>query len=98
LREPLPPRPEARPLTYLGPARPARAVAIALGGADPTRPSPLSGPIVGGGPPPIPAAKPAVIPKTLAIEPIDPAAVVEHAVAVREGAEGTRQDGAAGVP
>ncbi len=58
LRGPLP-RPEAeRPLSYLGPRAPLRPFPIALGGADEERPEPMSGEIVGGGPPPFPRCAP----------------------------------------
>ena len=101
LREPLPPAPAARPLGYLGPPRPSRPVAIALGGADASRPNPLSGPVVGGGPAPIPAPKPdrdLPVAAAIHVQPIDPAAVVEHAQAVRQAADVPRQADNQGVP
>ncbi|RAI03829.1 hypothetical protein DLJ53_04995 [Acuticoccus sediminis] len=60
LREAFPqPEPE-RPLTYLTTQPPAAPFPISLGGADAERPDPLSGAIVGGGPPPLPPARPAL--------------------------------------
>lgn len=58
LRAPLPTRPARLPLTYLSPARSIPPVAIAIGGAEQSRPEPLSGSVVGGGLAPMPLAKP----------------------------------------
>ena len=52
------PEPPRLPLSYLAWATPRPAIDIKIGGADKTRPDPLSGPIVGGGLAPIPPRKP----------------------------------------
>lgn len=85
LRQAPPERPPALPLGYLGPPRPIAPVAIALGGADPSRPEPLSGAIVGGGPAPLPRAKPREQPIPV---PIDPEVVLRYADEVRRVAGG----------
>ncbi|MEM6847987.1 MAG: D-alanyl-D-alanine carboxypeptidase family protein [Pseudomonadota bacterium] len=58
LREPGPERPPRLPLTYLEAPRSIEPVAIRIGGAEATRPEPLSGTVVGGGMPPMPKVKP----------------------------------------
>lgn len=79
LREPLGERPLMQPISYLRPARSLQYVALRLGGADPSRPEPLSGPVVGGGPAPMPRAKPVLA----VVEPVDPTALLEHSQDVR---------------
>lgn len=87
LREPLPPEPEARPLSYMQPTVLKAPVRIAIGGADPTRPDPLSGTVVGGGRAPLPEAKPKADPEkpddTVAFKPIRED-VTEYAAEIRE--------------
>lgn len=85
-----PPKPPEMPLTYLGPPRDVPPVAIALGGADPTRPEPLSGTVVGGGEAPVPRPRPVA---ALFAETIDPETLVEHVEAVRspEGEEASEE-------
>lgn len=83
-REPLPERPILQPLTYLEPARSIAPVAIRVGGADATRPDPLSGTVVGGGPAPKPTPKPERPIAAVFAEEADPTEVLEHAAAVRE--------------
>ncbi|MEM0906888.1 MAG: D-alanyl-D-alanine carboxypeptidase family protein [Pseudomonadota bacterium] len=58
LRGPLPEPPIRLPLSYMETAVAKAPINISIGGADPSRPSPLSGAIVGGGPAPKPAPKP----------------------------------------
>ncbi len=60
LREPGPERPPRLPLSYLESLRSIEPVTIRIGGAEPTRPEPLSGTVVGGGMPPMPKVKPEV--------------------------------------
>ncbi|WP_420392424.1 serine hydrolase [Acuticoccus sp.] len=79
LRTPVAAPGPARPLTYLEPARPARLVAIALGGADDTRPEPLSGPLLGGGPAPVPPPRPVAS----LLTPTDPDSIMRYAAEVR---------------
>jgi hypothetical protein len=67
-------------------------VTISLGGADATRPDPLSGTIVGGGPAPKPRARPTVVAMLKTGEPIDPALVVDIAEEVRAAAEAGAAD------
>ncbi|WP_211110566.1 D-alanyl-D-alanine carboxypeptidase family protein [Acuticoccus mangrovi] len=54
--------PPERPLGYLGPSRAIVPIPISIGGADDTRPTPLSGTVVGGGRAPLPRTKPLVEP------------------------------------
>lgn len=86
--------PPARPLTYLDAPRLIAPVVIRLGGADPTRPSPLSGMIVGGGAAPVPVPRPHRTP--LFGAPVDPAEPVFDADEVRAKATARREvlDGA----
>ncbi|WMS43259.1 serine hydrolase [Acuticoccus sp. MNP-M23] len=87
LRGPLPPRPDAQPLSYLQPVRAMPMVKIALGGADESRPNPLSGTVIGGGLAPRPRPKP-VIPVdvgSVSFTPIEPS-ITETAIEVREAA------------
>ncbi|UOM36056.1 D-alanyl-D-alanine carboxypeptidase family protein [Acuticoccus sp. I52.16.1] len=64
------PQPEIeRPLSYLEPRTPLTPLPISLGGADEGRPRPLSGEIVGGGPPPLPPTRPAPAADDPAAEP-----------------------------
>ncbi|MEM8853563.1 MAG: serine hydrolase, partial [Pseudomonadota bacterium] len=86
-REPLPERPILQPLTYLEPARVIAPIAIKVGGADATRPDPLSGTVVGGGPAPKPTPKPEIPIAAVFAEEADPTDVLEHAAAVRESVE-----------
>ncbi|GAB5375208.1 MAG: hypothetical protein AcusKO_16700 [Acuticoccus sp.] len=85
LRDPLPPRPTVQPLSYLEPTINRKSVPIRLGGADAARPDPLSGTVVGGGPPPRPRAKPLIeqAPPDLAFQPT-PEDVTEIAAEVRD--------------
>jgi len=82
LRQPLPPEPTARPLSYLQRSVARTPVRIALGGADPARPTPLSGGVLGGGPAPLPPVRPAVDAASLAFQPITEE-VTEYAAEVR---------------
>ena len=75
-------------------------VTVSIGGADASRPVPLSGTNIGGGPAPAPRTKPKVLLLARA-DPADPEAVIEVAEAVRlavaEMPEGDAGSGAAGV-
>jgi D-alanyl-D-alanine carboxypeptidase len=86
LGTPPPERPPERPLSYLGPRRSVPPTPISVGGADPSRPAPLSGSIVGGGPPPVPRARP-VPPVEVFQETVDPEVLAEHVEAVRAGSD-----------
>lgn len=84
LRDPLPPRPEALPLSYLQATVNKKPIPIAIGGADAARPNPLSGTVVGGGLPPQPRPKPQVTdPESLAFKPI-PQDVTQFAAEIRD--------------
>jgi D-alanyl-D-alanine carboxypeptidase len=85
-RGPLPEPPTRRPLSYLAPARSIAPVTIAMGGADPTRPDPMSGTVVGGGPPPRPVPKPPV--PSLFETSAEPDSLLEHVEAVRSKVNG----------
>ncbi len=91
LRLPLRPQPEALPLTYLEPVRNLEMVDIAIGGADETRPDPLSGTIIGGGRAPLPPPRPQVPVDVGAVSftPIEPS-ITETAIEVREAATEAR--------
>ncbi|MCF3936282.1 D-alanyl-D-alanine carboxypeptidase [Acuticoccus sp. M5D2P5] len=93
LRAPIGERPSALPLTYLGPSRGVSLISIAVGGADKARPDPLSGPIVGGGPPPIPEKKPPLLAMLMEGEAqTDPETLMQHAAEVRDAVKGPQGD------
>lgn len=92
-REPL-----DKPISYLRKRDDAPApVDLSIGGADETRPNPLSGTIVGGGPPPMPRGKPKaliVVKNGVA----DPAKAYAVAEAVRLAVAPTGAGGAGSMP
>ena len=94
-RTPLPTRPVVRPLSYLEKARGVPYVTISLSGADQSRPDPMSGTVIGGGPPPRPRARP--IPPIETFSKADADALDAHVDAVRKGrpASGMPEDASA---
>ncbi|MEM9224691.1 MAG: serine hydrolase [Pseudomonadota bacterium] len=58
LRNDLPPEPPRLPFSYLEPSVAKAPIPIKIGGADTARPKPLSGAVIGGGPPPLPRSRP----------------------------------------
>ncbi len=85
-----------KPISYLRPVAGVPApVALRIGDADPSRPNPLSGTVVGGGPAPFPRIKPKAVLVAKAA-PADPGEVLALASAVRLAVAETGSGAAAG--